>query len=305
MREQLEKWRDIKRDRVGYDARDLEGFRKILLERPKIDSGISGTQKHTRRRRQAGSAHGHPLGLSRIQSEAYEYLRTRGLTDSNIFMGDFRYAVSGKYANRIIFPVEDQESRVQGFQARTFRNGDPKYLFSKNFGRSRFIYPGYKYGESVGGNLPKIVAITEGIFNSIAYPGFATFGKSLSVEQLHAIRCWCGDRYSQGGPSGSNTARLLGRLCEARRLRLNQRIVLIWDSDSWIQRKPGAMSDSEKTLRMLEANFREVRAIKLPWKNKERKIPGQPDDCAPGVLEEIIRKAFKQNKLIYEVKNVW
>lgn len=78
----------------------------------------------------------------------YKYLKSKGYKDDMIAKAgliniDERYGVSGKFWNRVMFPIMDSNSRVIGFGGRVMGDAKPKYLNSPEtavFDKSRNLY---------------------------------------------------------------------------------------------------------------------------------------------------------------------
>ena len=78
----------------------------------------------------------------------YKYLKSKGYKDDMIVKAgliniDERYGVSGKFWNRVMFPIMDSNSRVIGFGGRVMGDAKPKYLNSPEtviFDKSRNLY---------------------------------------------------------------------------------------------------------------------------------------------------------------------
>ncbi|MCR5283860.1 MAG: DNA primase, partial [Lachnospiraceae bacterium] len=68
--------------------------------------------------------------------EVIGYLKSKGHSDENIIavgLGEFseKYGMSGKFWNRVMFPIQDVNHRVIGFGGRVMGEGEPKYLNSQ------------------------------------------------------------------------------------------------------------------------------------------------------------------------------
>jgi len=117
---------------------------------------------------------------------ALQYLRGRDLTDEQIEGSRVLYAITGRYAERVIFPIWDSSTdKILYFVARTIRRGaEPTYLNApvpKN---------GYVY---LAGAFPAETAVVvEGVFDAFAVasagiPAIALLGKSVNRDQAKMI----------------------------------------------------------------------------------------------------------------------
>lgn len=89
------------------------------------------------------------LGYSNVKSnDLVLYLRTKGYTDKEIVdsgVASFheKYGLHDKFWNRVMFPIQDINSKVIGFGGRVIGEGEPKYLNSPEtvvFDKSRNLY---------------------------------------------------------------------------------------------------------------------------------------------------------------------
>lgn len=84
----------------------------------------------------------------RYSDGVYKYLKSKGHKDDMIAKAgliniDERQGVSGKFWNRVMFPIMDSNSRVIGFGGRVMGDAKPKYLNSPEtavFDKSRNLY---------------------------------------------------------------------------------------------------------------------------------------------------------------------
>ena len=89
------------------------------------------------------------LGYSNVKSnDLVLYLRSKGYTDKEIVdsgVASFheKYGLHDKFWNRVMFPIQDINSKVIGFGGRVIGEGEPKYLNSPEtvvFDKSRTLY---------------------------------------------------------------------------------------------------------------------------------------------------------------------
>ena len=89
------------------------------------------------------------LGYSNVKSnDLVLYLRSKGYTDKEIVdsgVASFheKYGLHDKFWNRVMFPIQDINSKVIGFGGRVIGEGEPKYLNSPEtvvFDKSRNLY---------------------------------------------------------------------------------------------------------------------------------------------------------------------
>ena len=112
-------------------------------------------------------------------SEAFEYLRSRGITedlikDYGLLMG------KGKFLNRIILP-EYNNSRIIYFTARSYKEVYPKYI-NPPIPKSEIVY-------NINNVVSDFCILTEGCFSAIAAgkSGIAVLGKKISFSQYSKI----------------------------------------------------------------------------------------------------------------------
>lgn len=146
---------------------------------------------------------------------------------------------SHKYFSRLVIPVYNYWTReYRGYQARKTQAADtgPKYIFSTGFQKAKNLYVGRsEYSQN------KYIPIVENAFVSAGYEGVATFGKSLSDDQVDMMV-----KMQSAEP--------------------DIKFTLIWDDDAAIaQHKQSAI---EKAIKKFEWCLR----IKILY------ITGQPDD---------------------------
>lgn len=60
--------------------------------------------------------------------QAYNYIKSRGITDDIIEKFNIGYTIVGKYRNRIVIPSKNDSDEYDYFTARTFINTKPSYL---------------------------------------------------------------------------------------------------------------------------------------------------------------------------------
>lgn len=148
--------------------------------------------------------------LDRLGKRAKKYLTDRGITDGQIRRHKIGFCGAGKYSYRIILPICYRNACV-GFTARTFANGDPKYLISDG---EKFLY-------SYPRERRTRCILVEGPFDVLCiekhirdYDCIGRQGSALTELQLHAlskyeeIAIWC-DPDAPGVEGGIKIAKIL------------------------------------------------------------------------------------------------
>lgn len=112
------------------------------------------------------------LGYADIyQDDLYRFLKNKGFTDedlkdSALVSIDEARGGSDKFWNRVMFPIQDVNSRVIGFGGRVMGDGNPKYLNSREtklFDKSRNLY-GLNFARS---SREKFIILCEGYMDVI------------------------------------------------------------------------------------------------------------------------------------------
>lgn len=134
--------------------------------------------------------------------------------------------------NRVVFPIRDEQKKLLGLAARALDDHPAKYLFSKNFPKSKALF---RIEQAVTtlrtlakqGNTDLRLYICEGFLDalrleSLGFPAVAIMGASISKEQIHIIKelsdtlpskrasltiCICFDR-DEAGLRGASEAAL-------------------------------------------------------------------------------------------------
>jgi len=113
------------------------------------------------------------LGYADIyQDDLYRFLKSKGfsdeeLKDSALVTIDEARGGSDKFWNRVMFPIQDANSRVIGFGGRVMGDGSPKYLNSREtklFDKSRNLY-GLNFARS---SREKFIILCEGYMDVIS-----------------------------------------------------------------------------------------------------------------------------------------
>lgn len=116
----------------------------------------------------------------------YNYAKSRGITDEEIYRYKIKFGIVGKYSNRFIIPVF-QEGRLRTFIARYAGKSDLKYLHPGKLNIDDVIF----YSRPVERNRKLI--ITEGILDAIScsrcgYVSAAILGKNPKKERLKRLK---------------------------------------------------------------------------------------------------------------------
>lgn len=114
-------------------------------------------------------------------NKAYQYLKSRGITDESIKKWKILGCYDGKYKNRIIIPSYNKEGKLNFFVSRSYINHKLKYLNPKVpkdeiiFGESLICWDSTLY-------------IVEGVFDAITLPNsLPLLGKNLSEKTKSEI----------------------------------------------------------------------------------------------------------------------
>jgi len=109
-------------------------------------------------------------------NKAYEYLKTRGIDDKQIFKWKIYGCYGGKYKNRIIIPSYDINNKLNFFVSRSYINHKLKYLNPK-IPKDNVIF-----GENLI-NWDSTLYLVEGVFDAITLPNsLPLLGKVLSEK---------------------------------------------------------------------------------------------------------------------------
>lgn len=127
-----------------------------------------------------------------------KYLRKKGYSDAlmieaGLASHDERYGTNDKFWNRVMFPIQDVNSRVIGFGGRVVDDGQPKYLNSPEtivFDKGRNLF-GLNYAKTTREGY---IMLCEGYMDVIAMhqAGFgmavASLGTSFTVQQAQLLK---------------------------------------------------------------------------------------------------------------------
>ncbi|WP_346394996.1 CHC2 zinc finger domain-containing protein [Pseudomonas syringae] len=169
---------------------------------------------------------------------------------------DIRYA-DFFTGDRIVFPIRDEQKKLLGLAGRALDDQTPKYLFSKNFPKSKALFRIEQATSSIRasakeGKKDLRLYVCEGFLDAlklegIGLPAIAVMGISLSKEQVQIIKgisdsllskvasltiCICFDRDEAGLRGASETALKL--------LSANLDVLFIWPTASQIKRVGGS-----------------------------------------------------------------
>lgn len=108
--------------------------------------------------------------------EAWHYLtEERKLSAEQIVKKRVGYAITGRYAYRVLFPVWNVESELVGIVARSWCDAEPKYLnsmseagFERTFYNAHKLKPKKNRHSRNGYEAGETVVITEGLFDALA-----------------------------------------------------------------------------------------------------------------------------------------
>lgn len=107
-----------------------------------------------------------PALSSQICRPAYEYLERRGVSGEAIRLAGIGVSFNGKYAQRIIIPVNSGGS-LRGFVARAWTKvaSSPRYLYPAGMQRAQLIYN----ADALCVETRRPLLIVEGVFDSLPF----------------------------------------------------------------------------------------------------------------------------------------
>lgn len=124
-----------------------------------------------------------------LRDTLYSYLESRGISRSITKSARVGYCQSGKWWGYLIFPVFNDEGKVVYWQARRFKDREPKFYNPKSSRKSDLVY---RINPSV---RPRRIILVESIINTLTIEDLqdgktvvmALLGKSLSETQKQYI----------------------------------------------------------------------------------------------------------------------
>lgn len=97
---------------------------------------------------------------------ARKYLRKRGVSDEMIRIAKIGACLTGRYANRVVVPIEFPNGDLAGWVARTLaKESDWKYLYSEGIEKSTLVYN----GAALAVITDRPVLVVEGAFDTFPY----------------------------------------------------------------------------------------------------------------------------------------
>lgn len=120
-----------------------------------------------------------------LSDDLYTYLQNRGLHRKIIRAAQVGYCQKGKYWGYFIFPVLDEEGSVQYFQARRYKNREPKFRNPASAKKTELLY---QLGTAA---KPRRIVLVESIINVMTITSLKNqrdlvlgiFGKTISEIQ--------------------------------------------------------------------------------------------------------------------------
>ena len=178
----------------------------------------------------------------KVEKRLRSYLRSRGVSTSQIVKHKIGYAAAGRYAWRVLFPVFGEDGKVYGCVARSVDvKQKPKYLNTPGI---KLLWNGYARGS--------VAVITEGVLDALNvekallrrrdWVAVARLGSTLTEQQLRQLRAF--ERLvvlPDSDVPGVRGAVKLCQLCEENYLH-NIDIAIPQEMDG---RDPGDMSEDE------------------------------------------------------------
>lgn len=123
-----------------------------------------------------------------LKNTLYAYMQSRGISRRVTDAAQVGYCDSGKWWGYLIFPVLNDESEVIYWQARRFKNREPKFYNPAASYKSELVY-------RLSGVRPKKIVIVESIFNALTLENasiggimvMALLGKTISPIQIQSV----------------------------------------------------------------------------------------------------------------------
>lgn len=124
-----------------------------------------------------------------MQDTLYAYMASRGIPKKVVDAARVGYCRDGRWWGYLVFPVLDDEGNAVYWQARRFKNREPKFYNPKASYKSELVY---RISPVV---RPKTIVLVESIINVLTlenmgigkYLVMAILGKSMSETQLQYI----------------------------------------------------------------------------------------------------------------------
>ena len=137
-----------------------------------------------------------PLGfeLKAVDRQAaLEYARSRGLSEETAERFGLAVSEGGRFKDRLVIPLHDQEGTLVAYAGRVLDGGEPKYLFppsERGFHKSYLLFNLHRVLAENGGG--RNVVLVEGFFdcmvvNQAGFPALALMGSSLSEQQTELL----------------------------------------------------------------------------------------------------------------------
>lgn len=128
------------------------------------------------------------LVVNNFNSVAYEYCKSRGLTNDELYNYSVRsFSTDKEFINRIIFPNRLYGNRFTDiYAARSmFDSVKPRYKYPSGVSKSGYVFNIHNIEDN-----PPFIIINEGVINSIIAGNYsvAIYGKSISNEQFNLIK---------------------------------------------------------------------------------------------------------------------
>lgn len=119
----------------------------------------------------------------------HPYLKRRGIDENVARYFHIGYCQYGIMKNRIAIPILNTNKDIVAFCGRAIDHTTPKYLFPKNFHKSKYLFN----IQNIIPYAPKPVFIVEGFFDCIyiaklGFDSIALMGASISKEQLNLLK---------------------------------------------------------------------------------------------------------------------
>lgn len=174
-------------------------------------------------------------------SEALEYLESRGFSLDEIKRFELMYCSLGRFAHRIIIPIHS-DGCPSSFIGRTIIDAEPKYLYPRGFKKSFYLF-NFQPARLVD----RPVVLVEGCFDAMRLGdiGVAILGSHLSDIQACILR--------QGLSKGHKVVIMLDPDARIKSLHIAEKLKDYFDVYMcWLKSKDPAETDRESLKRLIE-----------------------------------------------------
>jgi hypothetical protein len=144
----------------------LEGVEEAPAPEPVVRVRYEVAGARSRFRLPEGVEH-HPLGS--WNSVPLGYALSRGITGEQVERWQVGYALEGRLAGRLVFPIVDSSGRLANYAARTFVGHETRYLAADaREGPDKAAMLGERFWPPPAKRLSKVVVVFEGAISGLA-----------------------------------------------------------------------------------------------------------------------------------------